>query len=162
MVFLTKILAALTAALSAFETVTAGVIHPAPRSAAPSLVGSAITFGTGTYPRANKVSDGSLLGVYTAFAGGNNVLTTVKSTDGGASWRQIGTITTEASSAHDTDNAYVLQLPGGKTLAAFRFHDRDPSNAKAYTYFRIQICQSSDLGATWTYLSTPDQGTGPG
>ena len=53
------------------------------RSGVPTLVGNAVVFGAGTYPRANMLADGSLIGAYTAFSGGYNILTTVKSTDGG-------------------------------------------------------------------------------
>ena len=56
------------------------------------LSGSPVIFGAGTYPRANTLSDGSFLGVYTMFSGGNNVITTTKSTDNGASWQTLGTV----------------------------------------------------------------------
>lgn len=56
--------------------------------------------------------------------------------------------------------AYILQLPSGKILCAFRNHSKDP-NTGAYTYFRITICVSNDLGKTWSYLSTPAADPGP-
>ena len=60
---------------------------PAKRSdAAPVMAGPPVVFGLGTYPRANRLSDGSVLGVYTAFSGGDNVIQTVLSGDGGQSW----------------------------------------------------------------------------
>lgn len=49
----------------------------------PKLQGDAVVFGDGTYPRANFLSDGSIIGVYTGFGGGNNTIRTVRSTDGG-------------------------------------------------------------------------------
>ena len=55
-------------------------------AAVPKLVGAPIVIGPGTYPRANKLSDGSLLGAYTAFEGGNNIIRVVLSTDNGQSW----------------------------------------------------------------------------
>lgn len=113
-----------------------------------------------SYPRANKLSDGSILGVYTAFLGGNNVITTVKSTDNGASWQALGTVTSGASSANDIDNPYVLQLPNGRVLCAFRNHSKNP-NTGAYTYFRITVTSSDDKGKTWAYLSTPASDVGP-
>lgn len=54
------------------------------RGGVPTLVGNAVVFGAGTYPRANRLSDGSIIGAYTAFSGGYNIIKTVRSTDGGA------------------------------------------------------------------------------
>ena len=126
----------------------------------PNLSGSAVVFGAGTYPRANRLSDGSILGVYTAFSGGNNVITTVRSTNGGASWQAWGTVTSGASNTNDIDNPYVLQLPSGRVHCAFRNHSKDP-NTGAYTFFRITICYSDDMGKTWAYLSQPASDPGP-
>ena len=54
--------------------------------AVPKLVGAPVVIGAGTYPRANKLSDGSILGAYTAFEGGNNVIRIVLSTDNAQTW----------------------------------------------------------------------------
>ena len=131
----------------------------------PHLSGSPVVFGAGTYPRANSLSDpsspaGSIVGAYTAFSGGDNVITTTKSTDGGSSWQDIGTVTSGASNANDIDNPYVLQLPSGRILCAFRNHSKDPATG-AYTFFRITIASSDDYGATWAYLSTAASDPGP-
>ena len=48
-------------------------------TAVPAMVGAPVVFGPGTYPRAHKLSDGSILGVYTGFDGGDNVISTVVS-----------------------------------------------------------------------------------
>lgn len=127
-----------------------------------TLAGSPVVFGAGTYPRATRLSDGSLLGVYTAFSGGNNVITTTMSTDNGASWQTLGEVASGPSDANDIDNPYVLQLPSatGRVLCAFRNHSKDPSSG-AYTYFRITITYSDDKGKTWKYLSTASQDPGP-
>ena len=126
----------------------------------PKLSGSAVVFGAGTYPRANKLSDGSIIGVYTAFSGGNNIITTVRSLDGGQSWQSWGVVTQGPSNANDIDNPYVLQLPLGRVLCVFRNHSKDPSTG-AYTFFRITTCYSDDMGKTWAYLSQPASDPGP-
>ena len=53
------------------------------RAGIATLVGTPVVFGAGTYPRANRLSDGSIIGTYTAFNGGYNIIEVVRSTDGG-------------------------------------------------------------------------------
>ena len=123
----------------------------------PSLSGSAVdlTAGTGgTYPRANVLSNGNILAAHTAFSNDNNVLTLTTSTNKGAGWSLTGTAATRPSNSSDLDNPYPLQLPNGRVLLAFRNHDKDPSTGD-YTFYRITISYSDDLGASWSYLSTP-------
>lgn len=108
--------------------------------------------GTGTYPRATFLQDGSLLGCYTASSGGNSILTTAKSTDNGASWSDIGVIAVESAETRDLDNCFVHQLPSGQVLAAFRNHDRVTSKGP-YTFYRITVCYSDDNGSTWKFLT---------
>lgn len=120
----------------------------------PLLAGSPVIFGQGTYPRANSLSDpslpaGSIIGAYTAFNNGNNILEVVMSNDNGKSWQGIGEVTRGPSNANDIDNPYVLQLPSGRVLCAFRNHSKDP-NTGAYLFFRITVAYSDDLGKTWT------------
>ena len=131
----------------------------------PKLAGSPVTLGSGTYPRANSLSGpslppGSIIGAYTAFQNGNNILEIVMSTDGGRSWQAVGEVTRGPSNANDIDNPYVLQLPSGRVLCTFRNHSKNPSTG-AYTYFRITVAYSDDLGKTWNYLSTPASDPGP-
>ena len=131
----------------------------------PTMVGSPVIFGQGTYPRANSLSgsslpSGSIIGTYTAFQNGDNVLEVVLSTNKGASWQFVGEVTRGASNANDIDNPYILQIPTGRLLCAFRNHSKDP-NTGAYTFFRITVAYSDDLGKTWKYLSTPSSDPGP-
>ena len=123
----------------------------------PSLSGSPVDMTSGeggTYPRANFLSDGSLLGAYAATVGDDKQLTLVKSTDNGGSWSTIGTAATRPTNSSDLDNPYPLQLPDGRVLLAYRNHDKDASTGD-YTFFRIDISYSDDNGVSWTYLSTP-------
>ena len=117
-------------ALFALRCVTAPTLQSVTKRS--TLSGAPAVIGSGTYPRANKLNDGSVLGVYTAFSGGNNVIMTVKSTDNGASWNYLGEVTRGTSASHDIDNPYVLQLSSGRILCAFRNHSKDPTTG-AYT-----------------------------
>lgn len=141
--------------------------NPSPQSGAvvPRLAGSPVAFGPGTYPRANSLSGpslpaGSIIGTYTAFQNGDNVLKIVMSTDNGASWMAVGEVSRGASNANDIDNPYVLQLPSGRVLCAFRNHSKNPQTG-AYVTFRITLSYSDDLGKSWKYLSTPASDPGP-
>lgn len=134
----------------------------AKRSAAvPNMAGAPVVMGAGTYPRANKLSDGTILGVYTSFEGGNTVIRTVLSGPDGGSWAAQGQVTSVPTNANDLDNPYVLQLAGSpRILCAFRNHSKDPSTG-AYTFFRITVAYSDDNGKSWTFLSTPASDPGP-
>lgn len=152
-------------AISLFCTTTAAAPLEAAlgkRSAAvPNMAGAPAVFGAGTYPRANKLSDGTILGVYTSFEGGNTVIKTVLSGAAGDSWAAQGEVTSVPTDANDLDNPYVLQLTGSsRILCAFRNHSKDPSTG-AYTFFRITVAYSDDNGKSWTFLSTPASDPGP-
>jgi len=127
----------------------------------PNMAGAPVVFGAGTYPRANKLSDGTILGVYTSFDGGNTVIRTVLSGPDGESWASQGEVTSAPTNANDIDNPYVLQLTGSpRILCAFRNHSKEPSTG-AYTFFRITVAYSDDNGKSWTFLSTPASDPGP-
>jgi len=48
--------------------------------------------GHGTYPRATRLQDGSLLGTHTAFHNGENVIVITRSTDDGVTWSPFGEV----------------------------------------------------------------------
>ena len=107
--------------------------------------------GGNAYGQAIIANDGSLLGSATYFKGDNNTIKALSSTDAGGTWRVLGSIATGPSNAHDIDNTYLLQLPSGRILAAFRNHDMGGKGN--YTYYRITLSSSDDGGKSWEFLS---------
>lgn len=128
----------------------------------PNLSGPAInmaTNGTGTYPRATTLQNGSLLGAIATTAEDSKILQLVTSQDKGHSWKPKGSAATRPTSTSDLDNPFPLQLPNGTLLLAYRNHDKVGED---YTYYRITLSTSSDNGANWSYLSTPaEEPAGP-
>ena len=109
----------------------------------------------GTYMRATRAKDGSIIGVYEAADGANDVIRAVKSTNDGLSWKAIGTVANVLAEEHSIANPFVLQLPNGRLLVASRNHDRRSKNN--YTMFRISVFGSDNGGATWSKLGNIDE-----
>ncbi len=126
----------------------------------PSLIGPEKVIAPGTYPRATRDQDSSILLAHTAFADGNNIIVASRSNDGGVNWKFIGEVTRGRSDENDIDNPYILQLPTGRLLVAYRNHSKDPATG-IYSFFRITISYSDDKGATWKYLSQPASDPAP-
>ncbi|GAP92957.1 putative glycoside hydrolase family 93 protein [Rosellinia necatrix] len=115
--------------------------------------GLVVIDSAGVYIRATATNDGGLLAGYAATDGNEHVLRVAKSADGGQSWRAQGEVYRADRTLHDVDNAFPLQLPGGRVLYAYRNHDRTAAGSQ-YTYYRITISYSDDGGVTFKYLST--------
>jgi hypothetical protein len=98
------------------------------------------------------VLDGAIIGGYSAVVNGEQIIRVTRSTNDGASWTQIGTVASGPADTRDIDNAFPLALPNGRLLMAFRNHDQQPGNGE-YTYYRITICESTDGGVSWAFLT---------
>lgn len=109
----------------------------------------------GTYMRATRAKNGSIIGVYEAPDGPNAVIRVVESTDTGVSWKSIGTVTSVLAEKHSISNPFVLQLPSGRLLVTSRNHDRISKDD--YTMFRISLFASDNGGTTWSNLGNIDE-----
>lgn len=59
-------------------------------SAVPTLVGNENFMADGTYLRATRLGDGSILSVHTSFSNGVNIIATQSSHDDGVTWQDLG------------------------------------------------------------------------
>ncbi|KAM3070282.1 hypothetical protein ACMFMG_010118 [Clarireedia jacksonii] len=123
----------------------------------PSLSGDPsifnVTQGTSGYPRANYLSNGNIMGAYTAFppGTGNQLLVVTTSTNNGETWEQTGSAGQRPVAESTLDNPFPFQRPDGKVLLAYRNHD---INAKGeFTTYRITISISENLGADWAFFT---------
>lgn len=56
------------------------------------LASEATVMAEGTYPRATKLGDGSILGVHTAFDNGVNIIVITRGTNDGQKWSRFGEV----------------------------------------------------------------------
>jgi len=123
--------------------------------------------GTAGYPRAIRVdNDGSTAQTMLAtFARGGvgpaTVLPVYRSTNGGTSWTQVSTISSntpgwdlEAPTLYEVPRS-IPGLNSGDILAAGTAWD-----VGNYTTQKVEVFRSTDRGSTWTYLSSCTQTSG--
>lgn len=107
----------------------------------------------GAYMRAAKLENNDILGVYTVIDDSVATIRTVRSSDGAKSWESLGSVSKGPSSTSDIDNAFPLELPDGRLLVAFRNHNKEEGTQNSFTWYRITLCESTDGGKTWRYVS---------
>ncbi|VUC27918.1 unnamed protein product [Clonostachys rosea] len=100
--------------------------------------------------------DGALIAGYSSVENGQAYIRSARSTDNGKSWTRLGVVTERVASETDLSNAFPLNV-NGRLLMAFRNHDKDASGK--LTYYRLTVCESTDGGVSWNFLSQLDERT---
>lgn len=104
----------------------------------------------GTYPRATRLADGTLLGVYEHYVAASDqlVLSAIASDDDALQWAPLADLAAEpATPGRTLGNPHPIQLADGTVLVAFRHHDPAPVGIN----YRLLVSASPDLGQTWTF-----------
>lgn len=143
----------------------------------PSLVGAPTLLypqpGGQTYPRAIKLRSGTLLATLTVQDENlNQAIQMVISHDQGLTWSPHSVVISKpATDATPVDNGFLLEMPSGRILCAFRSHtkvaellnaeEKPGGQNEGYLYYRLIIHYSDDGGKTWEFLSTPTHEAGP-
>lgn len=103
--------------------------------------------------RMAKLANGDWLAVYTLFpAGQPTILEIARSTDNARTWSAL---TTVSEAGRNVDNGNLFQLPNGTVLLTMR------SIVDAQSY-RLTVHQSTNNGASFSYLSLIDANESPG
>lgn len=146
---------------------------PATSPAAPALAaanGTPLGSGTGLYPRAIRLehsgsANGRVLASVVTFNGNNGVGAIHESTDGGATFRQVGAVTDpESSGGQGLCCSTLFELPrqvgslAPGTLLWSASSGADEQNRR----MALRVWRSNDVGRTWSYLSTCATANGTG
>lgn len=162
------------AAAIALSSAPASASPAAPAAAPPAPVaaasGTPLGSGTGLYPRAirlehNGSANGRVLASVVTFNGNNGVGAIHESTDGGATFRQVGSVADpESSGGQGLCCATLFELPrqvgslAPGTLLWAASSGQDEQNRR----MALRVWRSGDVGRTWSYLSTCATATGTG
>ncbi|MFF9495988.1 RICIN domain-containing protein [Streptomyces flaveolus] len=135
-----------------------------------SAAGTPLGNGTGLYPRAVRLAhsgaaNGRVLASVVTFDGNNGIGAVHESTDGGATFRQVGRVTDPESAAGQGLCCATLfelprqvgALPAGTLLWAASAGQDEQNRRMA-----LRIWRSGDVGRTWSYLSSCATATGTG
>ncbi|WP_435879657.1 RICIN domain-containing protein [Streptomyces flaveolus] len=135
-----------------------------------SATGTPLGNGTGLYPRAVRLAhsgaaNGRVLASVVTFDGNNGIGAVHESTDGGATFRQVGRVTDPESAAGQGLCCATLfelprqvgALPAGTLLWAASAGQDEQNRRMA-----LRIWRSGDVGRTWSYLSSCATATGTG
>lgn len=118
--------------------------------------------GTGLYPRAirlehNGEANGRILASTVSFDGNDGLGTLHESTDGGGTFRKAGSVADPAAAdgrGQCCATLYELPRPVGDMPAGTLLWAASPSQNKGEPKMSIRVFKSTDLGRSWSYLST--------
>jgi hypothetical protein len=140
----------------------AGLVVAQTGTPAAAATGALLRDGTGLYPRAIRLAhsgdaNGRVLASVVAFSGNNGLGAVHESTDGGASFREVGTVSDPEAAAGQglcCSTLYELpqrigSLPAGTLLWAASVGQDEPNRRMA-----LRVFKSNDIGRSWNYLST--------
>ncbi|MET9499055.1 exo-alpha-sialidase [Streptomyces sp. NPDC006552] len=134
--------------------VQAGTAHAA--------TGTALRGDTGLYPRVVRlahsgVANGRVLASVVSFSGNNGLGAIHESTDGGRTFQQVGTVTDpEAAGGQGLCCSTLFELPRpiGSLPAGTLLWAASVGQDEAGRRMALRVFTSTDIGRTWTYLST--------
>ncbi|MEU5951012.1 sialidase family protein [Streptomyces sp. NPDC047525] len=131
-------------------------------SSADAATGTLLRDGTGLYPRAVRLAhsgdaNGRILASVVTFSGNDGLGAIHESTDGGASFREVGTVRDpEAAGGQGLccSTLYELpqrigEMPAGTLLWAASVGQDEPNRRMA-----LRVFKSTDVGRSWSHLST--------
>ncbi|MGY0021502.1 exo-alpha-sialidase [Streptomyces sp. cg35] len=127
-----------------------------------AATGTPLRDDTGLYPRVvrlehNGSANGRVLASVVSFSGNNGLGAIHESTDGGSTFRQVGTVTDpEAAGGQGLCCSTLFELPrqigalpAGTLLWAASVGQDEPNRRMA-----LRVFKSTDIGRSWSYLST--------
>jgi len=160
--FVRSIVLFLLGAAAGCANASAGPGQPSSGNPPPVEGGTRLTAGTALYPRVirlehNGAANGRLLMSYVAFPGGAyGEGQIVESTDGGATWSSAPVGVVRDTSAHGLCCSTLYELPAaaGALPAGTLLWAASVGQDQSGRRMAIRVWKRSDLGRTWTYLSS--------
>ncbi|WP_328844261.1 sialidase family protein [Streptomyces sp. NBC_00258] len=129
---------------------------------ADAATGTALRNDTGLYPRAvrlahNAGANGRVLSSVVTFSGNNGLGAVYESTDSGASFRQVGTVSDpEAAGGQGLCCSTLFELPQrvGNLPAGTLLWSASVGQDETNRRMALRVFKSNDVGRTWSHLST--------
>lgn len=151
---LAALVSALIALLATLLTAQSGT--------ADAATGTALRNDTGLYPRAvrlahNAGANGRVLSSVVTFSGNNGLGAIYESTDSGASFRQVGTVSDpEAAGGQGLCCSTLFELPQrvGNLPAGTLLWSASVGQDETNRRMALRVFKSNDVGRTWSHLST--------
>jgi hypothetical protein len=94
-----------------------------------------------------QLTSGDLLATRTQWGAGETAVVCSRSTDGGAHWQDLSTIT-EGLVGQDIGDGHLIQLPDGALLFSYR-HNQHRAGTPSLCRYSIRTAISRDAGQSW-------------